>query len=356
MKDVQHVLVVGGGTAGHVLPAIPVMQLLQQQGHRLSFVGTYSGLEQSLLADLPLQYHAIATGKLRRYWSWQNLSDVFRIILGLLQSLWLLLRDRPHVVFSKGGFVSFPLVFAAWLLRIPVIAHESDLSPGLANRLVLPFVRTICISFAETSAALAGTKARVVHSGTPIRADILNGDAQRGRTMLGISADKPLLVVTGGSLGADDLNQVIREAAPQLTADYVVLHVCGAGKTVALDQADYHQVEYVDEGWGDMLAAAQIVISRAGANALFELLALRKLNLLVPLPKAMSRGDQLENAAFAEQQGYSVVVQQEALNPATLQQALTTLRADQASYQQQLQTFACPPAADRILAEIIRYF
>ncbi|MEM9622505.1 MAG: glycosyltransferase [Pseudomonadota bacterium] len=348
-------LVVGGGTAGHVVPAIPVMQLLLEQGHRLSFVGSRSGLEPALLSDVELTYHGIATGKLRRYWSWQNLMDVFRVGLGTLQALWLLMRDRPHVVFSKGGFVSFPVVFAAWLLRIPVVAHESDLSPGLANRLVLPFLRTLCTSFAETADNIASDKFRVLHTGTPIRPDILHGDAGRGRAQLEINSDKPLLVITGGSLGADVLNDIARAAAAELATTYAVLHVCGAGKTVSLQVPDYQQREYISEGWGDILAAADVVVSRAGANALFELLALGKLNLLVPLPKASSRGDQLENAAFAEAQGYSAVVAQETLNPTGLVEALRTLQGRRAEYQRQLATFECPPAATAIAAEINRF-
>lgn len=345
----MHLLVVGGGSAGHVLPAVPVMQHFLAQGAKVSFVGTRTGLEQRLVADLAVDFHAITAGKLRRYFSLENLIDLFRVIGGVLQALLLLGRLRPDVVFSKGGFVSFPVVFAAWVWRVPVVAHESDLSPGLANRLVRPFVNTFCVSFIDTR--ISGN-VRQVHSGTPLRAEIMQGDAQRGRAALGVSADQPLLVVTGGSLGADHLNTVVREALPGLLATYQVVHVVGAGKQLHLNQPGYIELEYVDRGWGDILAAADIVISRAGANALFELIALRKLCLLVPLSDAVSRGDQLENAAYAEAQGLAMVAEQEQLTPASLCQALADLEAQRVAVQGRLARFPLPPAAEVISAEI----
>ncbi len=347
----SHILVVGGGTAGHVIPAIPVMQNLLQQGHRLTFVGTNTGLEERLTADLDRRFVGIAAGKLRRYWSWQNLTDLFRIVAGILQSLWLLLRDRPRVVFSKGGFVSFPVAFAAWVLRIPVVAHESDLSPGLANRLVLPFVQCLCTSFADTTVKRQGVE--VIHVGTPIRAELLQGDAQLGRQALGLEPDLPLLVVTGGSLGAEQLNAVVRGALDELTRQFYVFHVCGPDKLSGASVARYQEVEYVSQGWGDILAAADVVLSRAGANALFELLALRKRNLLVPLPAKASRGDQIENAAFAQSHGYSVVIAEENLSTQSLLQGLEQLQQDQAGYTARLESFVVPPAAQALTAAVL---
>ena len=354
-----HVTVVGGGSAGHVIPALPVIKLLQDAGLQVSFIGTHSGLEAQLTAASGVDFYAVSAGKLRRYWSWQNVTDVFRILVGVVQALLLIGRLRPDVVFSKGGFVSFPVVFAAWLWRVPVVAHESDLTPGLANRLVLPFVQTLCVSFAQTAdaaAKLSGRKrhaAKVVLTGTPLRDEIVHGDAVKGLAQLNLkSPHKPLLVVTGGSLGADALNAVIRAALPQLTEQYVVLHVCGAGKTVQLDMPGYIQREYIDQGWGDLLAAADVVLSRAGANALFELLSLGKLNVLVPLPASASRGDQIENAAYAAQCGYSVVVPEAKLNVATLLQALAEVDRQHPQLKAALAGFQHPPAALAIAQEI----
>ncbi len=346
----MHLLVVGGGSAGHVIPALPVIAAMQTRGARVSYVGTHSGLERELVKDLDVTFHAISAGKLRRYFSWQNFTDVFRIVWGVVQSLVLVGRMRPDVVFSKGGFVSFPVVFAAWLWRIPVVAHESDITPGLANRLVLPFARTLCVSFAQTR--VDGARAKVVHTGTPLRQAIVHGDPEHGRALLGIDDTKPLLVVTGGSLGADALNRVVREALPRLLTQYRVLHVCGQGKLADIDAPGYLQREYVGDGWGDMLVAADVVVSRAGANALFELLTLGKLNLLVPLSAQASRGDQIQNAAYAEGEGYSVVLQEQAFNADSLVHALQELQQHGARYRDALAQFEKVDATAAIVAEL----
>jgi UDP-N-acetylglucosamine--N-acetylmuramyl-(pentapeptide) pyrophosphoryl-undecaprenol N-acetylglucosamine transferase len=349
---VKHLLCTGGGTAGHVIPAIPVMERALARGVRVSFVGSTSGLEQRLLADLPVDYHGIASGKLRRYLSVENLLDVFRVLTGVWQALWLLRRLRPDVVFSKGGFVSFPVVFAAGMLRIPVVAHESDLSPGLANRLSLPFVRTLAVTFPVTQVAhFAG---RIVVAGTPLREALTQGDAARGRALLAAPADRPILLVTGGSLGAQVLNQAVVEALSELLETFVVVHVCGPGKTPGIDRAGYHAFEYVREEWGDLLAAADLVVSRAGANTLFELLALRKPNLLVPLSRKASRGDQIENAEYARGLGYSRVLQEEDLSGAALVGAVREAWAARVELESALARFEAPDAAAVLLAELER--
>ena len=348
----MHLLVVGGGSAGHVIPAIPVMAKLLERGDTVSFVGTTSGLEEGLVDHLDVHYQSIQAGKLRRYFSWENLVDVFRVLLGIFQSLGVLIKRRPDVVFSKGGFVSFPVVFAAWLLRIPVLAHESDLSPGLANKLVMPFVATLSTSFKETQ--ISRQNLTVVHVGTPIRDELLNGNQQAGLALLGFDDHKPLLLIVGGSLGADYLNQVIWQAAPQLASQYNICHVCGAGKQSLLKLPGYVELEYVSQGWGDILAAADIVVSRAGANSLFELLALRKLNLLVPLGAKASRGDQIENAQIAAAAGYSLVVQEDELNEASLLTALQNLADQRLEYEKVLAQFETPNATDKLVAEIDR--
>lgn len=342
-------LVVGGGSAGHVIPALPVIEALKARGYAIDFVGTYSGLEESLIASAGVTFHAISAGKLRRYFSWQNFTDLFRIARGCWQAFWLLGRVKPDVVFSKGGFVSFPVALASWLRRVPLVAHESDLTPGLANRLVLPFTRTLCVSFAETRVSAA---VRVVHTGTPIRASMLQGNAERGRELLGLDDTRPLLIVTGGSLGADALNAVVRDAAPALVERFHVLHVCGAGKLKALDLDGYQQREYVGDDWGDMMAAADIVVSRAGANALFELLALRKPNVLVPLSAKASRGDQLDNAAFAERAGCSEVVLEEHLDADALLGAVAAVWQAREARTAAMAALEMPDAVATIVAEL----
>ncbi len=343
----KRALFTGGGSAGHVLPAVPVMQALIDSGVAVSFVGSTTGLEQQYLTGIDVDFHGIACGKLRRYFSWQNLADVFRVVRGLWQSFWLLGRVRPDVVFSKGGFVSFPVVLAAWLRRIPIVAHESDFSPGLANRLAMPFVDVLCTSFASDRPSRLRGEMR--YTGSPVRAELLNGSRERGRARLDAEDGRPVVVVTGGSLGADVLNAVVREAAHELLERCCLVHVCGPGKKVAMPLTGYHQFEFVADGWGDLLAAADIVVSRAGANSLFEILALGKPNLLVPLSLAASRGDQLENAAFAERSGYSRVIEEDVLDADRLVRAVTEMLSQQVEWAQKVGRFEALPSVELLV-------
>ena len=346
------VVVTGGGSAGHVVPALPVIEALHGLGCPVDFIGSRSRLEQELVEPLGVPYHGIRTGKLRRYLSFENLVDCFRVPLGTWQAWRILGRLRPDVVFSKGGYVSFPVVVGAWLRRIAVVAHESDLTPGLANRLSVPFVKAVCVNFETTTFG----KARVAVTGTPLRQALIAGDAARGRAVLGLESDRPLLLVVGGSLGAERMNEVVRVALPELLADYAVAHVCGAGKLDAarVDEPGYVQLEYVAEGWGDIIAAADLVVSRAGANALYEWLVLRKPHLLVPLPKTASRGDQVDNAAFAERQGYSLVMPEHELNSETLVAAVAKLAALAPALRERLAGFQVRDSTALIVAELER--
>ena len=346
------VVITGGGSAGHVIPALPVIDLLLAQGTQVHFIGTRSGLEQGYLGQRDVTFHGISAGKLRRYFSWQNVTDIFRIGWAVLESLRLLWKLKPGAMFSKGGFVSLPPVFAAWLLGIPVVAHESDLTPGLANRLSLPFIKTLCTSFDDTR--FAGFRGRHVVTGTPVRQSLLAGDPAKARQQFGIESGLPVLLVTGGSLGAEGLNRIITEHIHTLTERFFVVHVCGAGKTSDRQLPGYLQLEFVSEGWGDLLAVADLVISRAGANALFELVALNKPHLLVPLPLGGSRGDQLANAQFATQQGWSEVVAEDQLSGERLLSTLNLLVANAPRYRQAMAQSSAQDAAQSLLREIQR--
>ncbi len=349
---VERLVVTGGGTAGHVVPALPVMQAFIDRGARVDFIGSGSEFERTLIADLEATYHGIAAGKLRRYFSLENLLDAFKVLFGMLQALLLIGRLRPSVVFSKGGFVSFPVAFAAWCWRVPVVAHESDLTPGLANRLAMPFVKSLCTNFPATKPQrFAG---ELVYTGTPVRPELMAGDAAAGRQLIGASAEQPVIVVTGGSLGADRINATVREGAAALCERAMVVHVCGPGKVVPLDQPGYHPFEYVRAEWGDLLAAATIVVSRAGANTLYELLCLRKPNLLIPLSRKASRGDQIENAAWAEAEGFSHVLPEEALTPASLIAAVDEILAETGSESGKIAAFQPPDSVGLIVAAIER--
>jgi len=360
---VKTLLVTGGGSGGHVTPALAVMSQMHAAGWRVVYVGSTSGLEEALVTPLTdttgVRYYGIASGKLRRYFSWRNVSDAFFVLVGCVQALWRVGRERPSVVFSKGGFVAFPVVLAAWLWRVPVVAHESDATQGLANKLSAPFVRTLCTSFPETP--VENFKGRVVYTGAPIRGELLQGDSQRGRARVGAGEAQRVLLVTGGSLGAEALNAVVVAALEGLTRhhNWFVVHVCGPGKVAplpasALQPDSYRAFEFVGDGWADLLAAADVVVTRAGANTLFELLSLGKPNLLIPLPKQGSRGDQLDNAAYAANNGFSKVLLEEQLTPAKLVDAVNAMAADLDRWHEGLAKFSQANGALQIAAEIQR--
>jgi len=342
----------GGGSAGHVVPALPIIEHMIARRWRVVFIGSESGLEERLIRPFGVPFHSITTGKLRRYWSIENLFDCVRVPIGILQALRILRREKPDVVFSKGGYVAFPTVVAAWLFGIPVVAHESDVSPGLANRLCFWFLSSLCVNFDSTRVSVR----RMVVTGTPIRRSLLEGNADRGRERLGFQHRLPIILVVGGSLGALSLNRLIREALDQLTAEFNVVHVCGPGNLDATRERDsrYHQLEFVADGWGDILASTDIVVSRAGANSIVELLTLGIPNILVPLPSAVSRGDQIENAEVARSAGYSTVLREDELNADVLTQAVQEVFSKHRSWLQRLSKFESKDALGLIVSEIER--
>ncbi len=334
----MYVVFTGGGTAGHVTPNIALIAEAQKRGWQTAYIGSPDGIECDMITALGIPFHGIASGKLRRYFSWQNFIDPFRILFGCLQSLLVLMRNRPDVVFSKGGFVSVPVVAAAWCLRIPVISHESDISPGLANRLAYPFCRRICVTFEETLAYLPRDKVRL--TGTPVRESLLHGQAAAGLEYLGFSGDKPVLLVFGGSLGASAINQQVRSILPALLTEYDLVHVVGEAQLeTGLSQPGYVQKSFVGAEFGDVLAAASLVVSRAGANSLYELFLLRKPHLLIPLTRAASRGDQLENAAVFSAKGYSLVLTEDTLTDAGFLQCLKQLQNESEDFRTRLESF-----------------
>lgn len=327
----KSIVFTGGGTAGHVTPNLAIIEKLRAQDWDIHYIGSQNGIERELLTAYPtVQYHGIDAGKLRRYISLKNLSDPFRVLHGMAQSHALLRRLRPQVLFSKGGFVSVPVVLSA-PKDCHVFVHESDYSPGLANRLATRRADTICCSFADTVGHFP--RGRAVHTGTPIRAALYAGDKARGLAFCGFSEQKPLLLCMGGSLGAGPLNEALRAALPQLLPFFNIVHLTGKGKAdTGFAQNGYRQFEYIGAEMGDLLTAADLVLSRAGANAVFELLALQKTALLVPLPAASSRGDQLQNAHYMQRNGYASVLPQGALTPDRLCTELRNLFAERGSY------------------------
>ncbi len=314
----KRIVLTGGGTAGHVTPNLALLPFLKEAGFEITYMGSYDGIEKRLVEDFDIPYVGIATGKFRRYFDLKNLTDPFRVIKGYGEARKFLKEWKPDIVFSKGGFVSVPVVRAAASLKIPCIIHESDMTPGLANKLCLPVATKICCNFPETVEKLPKEKA--VLTGTPIREELAQGNKLTGLNMCGFTANKPVIMVIGGSLGAANVNKAVRDALPQLLEKYQVVHLCGKDKldNLLLTTPGYKQFEYLKAELKDIFAMADIVISRAGANAICELLALHKPNILIPLPASSSRGDQLLNAASFEAQGFSIVINEDDLTTAAL--------------------------------------
>ena len=310
----KKIVLTGGGTAGHVTPNIALIPFLTEAGYDIIYIGSYDGIEKKLIADYGIPYYGIATGKFRRYFDPKNFSDPFRVLKGYGEARSILKKEKPDVVFSKGGFVSVPVVNAAHSLHIPCILHESDMTPGLANKLCVKAARKICCNFPETVNMLPADKA--VLTGTPIRAELSEGSAAAGRAFCGFTDDKPVLMVIGGRLGAQSVNETVRYALPKLLKEFNVVHICGKEKmdNLRLSVPGYKQFEYVKTELKDLFAMADIVVSRAGANSICELLALHKPNVLIPLSAKNSRGDQILNARSFEQQGFSMVIDNDELD------------------------------------------
>lgn len=328
----KRIVLTGGGTAGHVTPNIALLPSLKKEGFEITYVGSHDGIEKRLIADFDIPYVEISTGKFRRYLDIRNFTDPFRVIKGFAEARKFLKEYRPNIVFSKGGFVSVPVVRAAASLGIPCIIHESDMTPGLANRLCIPAARRVCCNFPETVKLIPPDKA--VLTGSPIRAELASGNKLAGLDLCGFTANKPVIMVIGGSLGAAHVNKEVREALPRLLEDFQVVHLCGKDKmdNLLLNTSGYKQFEYVKTELKDLFAMADIVISRAGANSICELLALKKPNILIPLPAASSRGDQLVNAKSFEAQGFSVVIDEEDLTTSLLADKVHELYFHRQSY------------------------
>ncbi len=328
----KRIVLTGGGTAGHVTPNIALLPALRQAGYEIAYMGSYDGIEKKLIADFDIPYTGISAGKLRRYLDIKNLTDPFRVIKGFSEARKYLKQYRPDVVFSKGGFVSVPVVRAAAALDIPCIIHESDMTPGLANKLCFPVAEKICCNFPETMNMLPEGKA--VLTGSPIRAELAQGNKIAGLDICGFTANKPVILVIGGSLGAANVNKAVRDALPRLLEDFQVVHLCGKDKidNLLLATPGYRQFEYIKTELKDLFAMADIVISRAGANSICELLALKKPNILIPLPAASSRGDQLLNAASFEAQGFSIVINEDDLTTELLSAKVHELFSNRQSY------------------------
>ncbi|MGD6872781.1 undecaprenyldiphospho-muramoylpentapeptide beta-N-acetylglucosaminyltransferase [Sutcliffiella horikoshii] len=349
----KKIVFTGGGSAGHVTPNIAIMNKLKAAGWDITYIGSRKGIEEDIIGKEDIPFHGISSGKLRRYFDWKNFSDPLRIIKGAMEALMILRKVKPKVVFSKGGFVTVPVVMAAKMLKIPVIIHESDITPGLANKIATKFATRVFVTFDETLNHFPSDK--VLFTGSPIREELFKGKGQEGRAWLGFHEKKPILTIMGGSLGAKKINETLRQVLTQLTEQYQIVHLCGKGN---MDRSlegvkGYKQFEYINQELPDVLAASEFIISRAGANSIFEFLALRKPMLLIPLSRNASRGDQILNAQSFEKKGFAKVLFEEDLTTETLLTQLEALKSDKDLLQKNMSKDSAPNTLEIILKEII---
>ncbi|MBO7515293.1 MAG: undecaprenyldiphospho-muramoylpentapeptide beta-N-acetylglucosaminyltransferase [Lachnospiraceae bacterium] len=350
----KKIVLTGGGTAGHVTANIALLPELRALGYEISYIGSYEGMEKGLIEAEGIPYYGVATGKFRRYLSAKNLTDPFRVVKGYNEAKKLMKQLKPDVVFSKGGFVAVPVVRAAKKYKIPVIIHESDMTPGLANKLCISAAKYICCNFPETVEQLKGKPA--VLTGSPIRKELLTGSREAGLAFTGLSGAKPVLLMIGGSSGSRIINQHLRASLDDLLPQFDIIHLCGKGNLDAEIQRDgYVQYEYISSELKDLYACADVILSRAGANVLCELLALNKPNLLIPLSKAVSRGDQILNAASFQKQGFSEVLEEETVTKETLVTAIQKLYENRQTYIDAMKQADIGNGVERVMELIQRF-
>lgn len=346
----KRILLTGGGTAGHVTPNIALLPALREAGFDIVYVGGKEGMERKLIENEGVAYYGISAGKLRRYLSAENIKDAFKVAAGMAQAAALVRKLKPDIVFSKGGFVAVPVVVGARLNGVPIVAHESDITPGLANKLAIPFAKAVCTTFEATLKFLPEGKA--FYTGTPIRRELFTGDAKRGRKLCGFGGGRPVVLFMGGSLGSVKINERLRAALPRLTKRFDIAHICGRGnKDEGLEGlAGYRQFEFISRELKDIFAMADVIVSRAGSNSISEFLALKKPNLLIPLSIEASRGDQILNAAEFRSKGYSDVLKEEDMTEESLTAAVFSLYENRSGY---IDNMARCPAGDGV-AEVMK--
>lgn len=327
----KKIIMTGGGTAGHVTPNIALISKLKEKGYSIEYIGSKTGIEKELIENEKIIYYGISSGKLRRYLSIKNFTDIFQILSGMKEANDLIKKIKPDVVFSKGGFVTVPVVIAAKMNKIPAVIHESDITMGLANKIAILFCNKICCSFPETLEHLP--KGKAIKTGTPIREGLFVGKKDNALKLCGFKSDKPIILVMCGSLGSKIINKYLRDSLDELLKRYSIVHLCGKGNldnTIRIQ--GYVQFEYITKELPDMMDMADVIVSRAGANSIYEFLTLKKPNLLIPLSKKASRGDQILNAISFSKQGFSKILEEENMTVETLVQNIDDLYLNRNMY------------------------
>ena len=349
------IVLTGGGTAGHVTPNIALLPYLKAEGWQIYYIGSKKGMEKEIVARYGIAYYGISSGKLRRYFDFKNFTDVFRVLAGIFQATRLIRRLKPDIIFSKGGFVAVPVAIAAKINKVPLVCHESDMTPGLANKLAMPFASAVCTTFPETARSIKNGKG--VHTGTPVRDVLFKGDKDRAFKLCGFDDMKPTMLVMGGSLGSVAINNTVRSVLPELTKRYNIVHLCGKGnlETSLSSMKGYKQFEYLSKELPDIFALSDFVVTRAGSNAICEFSALNKPMLLIPLPLKASRGDQLLNAENFKKRGFAQVLQEEDITSEGFISAVDDLYANRGKYIENMKQDLTVEGTDEVLAVINKY-
>lgn len=349
------IIMTGGGSAGHVTPNLALIPKLKEKNFEIKYIGGKEGIEKSIITKEGIEYYSISTGKLRRYFDIKNFSDPFKVVAGIFQCISIMRNEKPNIVFSKGGFVAVPVVIAAYLNKIPVVSHESDMTPGLANKISTPYIDKLCVTFPESLKHIKGNKGIV--TGTPIRSELFKGSREKCLKINDFKGIKPILLIIGGSLGSQIINNEIRDNLDELLRTFDIIHLCGKGNfdDALKYKSGYRQYEYVDEELPHFMVGCHMVISRAGANSIFEILALKKPNILIPLSKKASRGDQVLNAESFEKSGYSLVIQEEMLKPGVLLQSIKNVYREKDKYIQAMEKSKSKNGTDNIIEVIMQH-
>lgn len=348
----KNIILTGGGTAGHVNPNIALIPFLKEKGYNISYIGSKNGIEKELIKPLNIDYYEISSGKLRRYLDFKNVTDAFKVLKGVTEATSLIKKLKPNIIFSKGGFVSVPVVIGGYFNKIPVIIHESDITPGLANKISIPFAKKICTTFPEALNNIP--KEKGILTGTPIRKEIFEGKKDTGKKITNFKTEKPVLLCMGGSLGSVKINLALRECLQTLLKDFNIIHLCGKNNIdLSFNNIEgYFQIEYANEELPHLLAYSNIIVSRAGSNAICEILALKKPNLLIPLSKNASRGDQILNANSFKKQGFSNVLLEEDLTKELLISNIYKLLNEEKNYVQNMSVSNQNTSIEIIINEI----
>ncbi|HZW67890.1 MAG TPA: undecaprenyldiphospho-muramoylpentapeptide beta-N-acetylglucosaminyltransferase [Pseudogracilibacillus sp.] len=348
MKE-KRITFTGGGTAGHVIVNLALIPYFLEKGWKVDYIGSKEGIERELINQIDdITYYPISTGKLRRYMSLENMKDPFRVLKGVAQAWKIIRKTKPNVVFSKGGFVSVPVVVGARFRRVPTIIHESDISPGLANKLAAPFAKQMLTTFPETVDHVKKKNTRYV--GPIIREELFTGDKTEGYRLTNFTREKPVLLIMGGSIGSQKINEAIRSILPNLLSSFQLLHICGKGNVdESINELGYAQFEYVNDELKHLFSIADYVISRAGANAIFELLALQLPMLLIPLSLGASRGDQIENAQSFANKEIAHVMEEEEMTSESLLEAIHKLVKDEVKLKKQMAQYNSRASRDEVI-------